>query len=545
MEQLHFGLLSILPPLLTIVLAVVTKDVVVSLFLGILSGTLIAAGGNPYFALINLSDLIADTLADGWNIRIMLFTILLGLLVGLLAKSGAAYSLGDWAGKKVKSKTGALLFTWFFGLLIFFDDYFNSLTIGTCMRPLSDAKKISRAKLAYILDSTAAPVAVLAPISGWVAFVIGTYKQMPEWQGLGVGEFTFFLKTIPFNLYAIFAVLMVVFITLTHKDFGPMARSEARAENGLGLFDEEKYGVVVSQVESKAHTRNAKPFDFLIPIIAVIVIALVFFPMTTWMGAVDGEEITSIGQAISEISLGQAFNDTDSSMALMYALIFSTVFAYIYFVSRKLLDVKAAGEALLDGFRAMVPAAMILTLAWALGTVIKTDRPDGGVGIGRYVAEIVVGGNFPIAFLPVVVFILSTLISFAAGTSWGTMGIMVPVSVPIIVQLAQVAGLSPAATVNATALTIGAVLGGSVFGDHCSPISDTTILSSTGAAVPHLEHVATQLPYAVFVAGCVAIGTIAGGISWSPIVGLVVTAIPFVAGTLLLPKWFGPKKYGL
>ncbi|PKL23392.1 MAG: sodium:proton antiporter [Spirochaetae bacterium HGW-Spirochaetae-3] len=541
----HFGLLSILPPLLTIVLAVVTKDVVISLFLGILSGTVIAAGGNPYYALIRLSDLIADTLADGWNIRIMLFTILLGLMVGLLSKSGAAYSLGDWAGKKIKSRTGALIFTWIFGLLIFFDDYFNSLTIGTCMRPLTDAKKISRAKLAYIIDSTAAPVAILAPISGWVAFVIGTYKEMPEWQSLGVGEFTFFLKSIPFNLYAIFAVFMVLFITLTHKDFGPMARSEARAMKGLGLFDEEKFGVVVSQVESKVHTNNAKPFDFLIPIGAVIAIALFFFPMTTWMNAVDGVEITSIGQAISEIPLGQAFNDTDSSMALMYALIFSTAFGYVYFVARRLLDIKAAGEALLDGFRAMVPAAMILTLAWALGTVIKTPASEGGVGLGIYIAEVVVGGNFPISFLPLVVFLLSAIISFASGTSWGTMGIMVPVSVPIIVQLAKMAGISPAEAVNATALTIGAVMGGSVFGDHCSPISDTTILSSTGAAAPHLEHVATQLPYALFVAFCVMLGTIAGGLSWSPIVGIVVTAVPFVAGTYLLPIWFGPKRYGI
>jgi Na+/H+ antiporter NhaC len=541
----HFGLLSIIPPLLTIVLAIVTKDVVVSLFLGILSGTLIAMGGNPYYALIRLSDLIADTLADGWNIRIMLFTILLGLMVGLLSKSGAAFSLGDWAGKKIKSRTGALIFTWVFGLLIFFDDYFNSLTIGTTMRPLMDAKKISRAKLAYIIDSTAAPVAVLAPISGWVAFVIGTYKAMPEWQSLGVGEFTFFLKSIPFNLYAIFAVFMVLFITITHKDFGPMARSESRAMKDLGLYDEEKFGVVVSQVESKVHTSNAKPFDFLIPIGAVIVIALFFFPMTTWMNAVDGESITSVGQAMAEISLGQAFNDTDSSMALMYALIFATAFGYIYFVARKLLNIAAAGEALLDGFRAMVPAAMILTLAWSLGTIIKTPGSEGGVGLGLYVAEVVTQGNFPISLLPVVVFLLSAIISFAAGTSWGTMGIMVPVSVPIIVQLANVAGISPAEAVNATALTIGAVLGGSVFGDHCSPISDTTILSSTGAAVPHLEHVATQLPYAVFVAVCVAIGTLAGGLTWSPIVGIVVTAIPFVAGTYLLPIWFGPKRYGL
>lgn len=545
MEQLHFGILSIIPPLLTIILAVTTKDVVISLFLGALSGTLIAVGGNPYFGLINLADRIADTLADGWNIRVLLFTIILGLLVGMLAKSGAAYSLGAWAGKKIKSRTGALIFTWLFGIIIFFDDYFNSLTIGTCMKPLCDAKKISRAKLAYILDSTAAPVCIIAPISGWVAYVIGTYKAMPEWQGLGVGELTFFLRTIPYNLYAIFAIFMVLFITITYKDFGPMARSETRALKGIGLFDEEKYGVVVSQVESKVHTNNAKPFDFLIPIFAVIFIALFFFPMTTWMGAVDGENIKTIGEAMAAIPLGQAFNDTDSSKALMYALIFATVFGYIYFNLRKLLDLKTSGEAMLDGFRAMVPAAMILTLAWTLGGVIKSSPADGGVGLGSYLSEVVVNGHFPIQFFPLVVFILACIISFASGTSWGTMGIMVPVSLPIIVQLAKVANMTPDQTVNAVALTIGVVLGGSVFGDHCSPISDTTILSSTGASVPHLEHVATQLPYAVFVAVCAMIGTVVGGFTWNPLASIVATAIPFVAGTFLLPKWFGAKHYGL
>ncbi|HSV56936.1 MAG TPA: Na+/H+ antiporter NhaC family protein [Magnetospirillaceae bacterium] len=545
MELTHYGLLSIVPPLLTIVLAIVTKDVIVSLFLGVLSGTLLATGGDPFTALLRLSDLVADTLADGWNIRVMLFTILLGLLVGLLAKSGAAYSLGDWAGKRIKSRTGALVFTWFFGILIFFDDYFNSLTIGTCMRPLFDAKKISRAKLSYILDSTAAPVCVIAPISGWVAFIIGTYKNMPEWQGLGVGEITFFLRTIPFNLYAIFAILMVLVLSLTHKDFGPMVRSEQRALQGIGLYEEEKYGAVVSQVESKAHSSNARPFDFIIPILLVILTALFFFPMVTWMGAVDGESVKTIGQAISQIPLDQAFNDTDSSKALMYALIFSTSFSYIYLVARRLLDIPAAGQALLDGFRAMVPAAMILTLAWSIGSIIKTSRADGGVGLGLYISDVVATGNFPIWLFPFEVFILSCLISFAAGTSWGTMAIMVPVALPIIVQLSRAAGLSPEATINTTALTIGVVLGGAVFGDHCSPISDTTILSSTGAAVPHLEHVATQLPYAVLVAACVLPGTIVGGLTWNPVAAILTTAIFFAAGNILLPKWFGPGKYGI
>jgi len=543
--ELHYGLLSILPPLLTIILAIATKDVIVSLFVGILSGTLIAAGGNPFYALTRLSDVLADNLADGWNMRILLFTILLGLLVGMLAKTGAAYSLGSWASKRIKTKTGALLFTWFFGILIFFDDYFNSLTIGTCMRPLCDAKKISRAKLSYILDSTAAPVAIMAPVSTWVVYVMGTYKDMPEFTSLGMNELSFFVRSIPFNLYAIFAVLMVMFIAVTHKDFGPMARSEARAEKGIGLFDEKRYGAVVSQVESKAETSKAKVFDFLIPIFFLIAIALFFFPMTSWMLAIDGENVTTLGQAMKTMTFGEAFNGTDSSMALTYAAIFTNVFAYIYFILRKLLNVRAAGEALLDGFRAMVPAVMILALAWSLGSIIKTSRADGGIGLAEYVSEIVVSGNFPMWLVPLVVYLFSCLISFASGTSWGTMGIMIPIAVPVIGSLAKATGIPLNETINATALTVAAVMGGSVFGDHCSPISDTTVLSSTGAAVPHLEHVSTQLPYAVFVAVCVLAGTLVAGLTWSAIPGLLVTAALFVAGIFLLPKWFGAQRYKL
>ncbi|MBN1242122.1 MAG: Na+/H+ antiporter NhaC family protein [Spirochaetales bacterium] len=543
----HFGILSILPPLLTIVLAIVTKDVIVSLFLGILSGALIVAGGNPFTAMLGLSDLIADTLADGWNIRIMLFTIFLGLLVGQLARTGAAYALGDWASKRIKSKLGALLFTWIFGLLIFFDDYFNSLTIGTCMRPLCDAKKVSRAKLAYILDSTAAPMAILAPVSTWVVYVMGTYKDMPEFQSLGMGELPFFVRTIPFNLYAIFALIMVAFISFTKLEFGPMARSEARAEKGLGLYDEKRYGVVVSQVESKAETNKAKPFDFLIPIVFLIAVALFFFPMTTWLGMVGSEDgqVATLGEAMRSMSVGEAFNNTDSSAALTYAAVFANVFAFIYFWIRRLFTIRAGGESLLDGFRAMVPAVSILTLAWALGSIIKSSPADGGVGLASYVSELVVGGGFPLWLLPVVVYLIACVISFASGTSWGTMGIMIPIAMPVAIALAQKAGLSPQATINAAALTVGVSMGGAVFGDHCSPISDTTVLSSTGAAVPHLEHVATQLPYAMATAGAVLVGTLAAALTWSPIVGLLVTAAAFVGIIFVANRLFGAKHYKL
>jgi len=542
----HFGLLSLIPPVLTIALAILTKDVIVSLFLGIFSGALIVAGGNPGTAILNVADLIADTLADGWSIRIVLFTILLGMMVGLLSKTGSAYALGGWASKKIKTKTGALLFTWVFGLLIFFDDYFNSLTIGTCMRPLTDAKKISRAKLSYILDSTAAPVAILAPLSTWVVYVMGQFTG-PEFESLGVTTMGMFLRSLPFNLYAIFAVFMVLFITITHKDFGPMARSEARAEKGIGLYDDKKYGIIAAQVESKAHeSGKAKAFDFIVPIALFVFVALASFPMQYWLAMVGSGDAASLGAAMSAVPFGEAFINSDSSVALMYASVIALALAYLYYLIRGLIKMSTGGEALMDGFKAMTPAVTILTLAWGIGTIIKSAPADGGVGMASFVSDFVVNGNFPLMLVPIIVFIISCLISFAAGTSWGTMGIMVPITLPVVITLARANGMDANAVLNVTALAIGAVLGGSVFGDHCSPISDTTILSSTGAACPHLEHVATQIPYAVFVAVCAGIGILAASfIGFNFIVGLVVTAGLFVAGIYLLPLWFGVKKYSL
>lgn len=543
----HFGLLSLIPPILTIVLAILTKDVIISLFLGIFSGAIIVAGGNPGTAVLSVADLIADTLADGWNIRIVLFTIILGMMVGLLSKTGSAYALGEWASKKIKTKMGALLFTWVFGLLIFFDDYFNSLTIGTCMRPLTDAKKVSRAKLAYILDSTAAPVAIMAPLSTWVVYVMGTYKDMPAFLELNVSSMTLFIRSIPFNLYAIFAIFMVLFIAITKKDFGPMSRAEARAEKGIGLYDEKKYGIIAAQVEAKAHeTGKTKFYDFIVPIAAFVFIALASFPLQTWLAMLADGEVANFAAAMKAMPFGEAFNNSDSSVALMYASVISVAVAYIYYLLRGLLKISAGGEALMEGFKAMTPAVTILTLAWSIGTVIKASPAEGGVGMANYISEFVVSGNFPLVLVPIIVFIISCLISFAAGTSWGTMGIMLPIAMPVVIALSKSLGYSHTTILNVTALAMGAVMGGSVFGDHCSPISDTTILSSTGAACPHLEHVATQLPYSVFVAVCAGIGIIASSLlGFNVFVGLLVTGVLFVAGILLLPKWFGTKKYDL
>lgn len=537
----HYGIWGIIPPLLTIVLAFLTKDVIVSLFLGILSGALIVAGGNPAVALMNLTDLLADSLSDGWNIRIFLFCALLGGLVGMLSKTGAARSFGVWASSKLKTRTSSQFMTFIFGIIIFIDDYFNSMTVGTVMRPISDKTKVSRAKLAYILDSTAAPVCIIAPISSWVVTVMSIVRDAQGFEQLGMTEFEFFIHAIPYNLYALLALLLVLSVIFLKRDFGPMKQSELLAARGQ-LYNEDLYGPASGSVEEIAASR-AKPIDMLFPIIVLIISAIIFFPVVTWLGAIDGETIKTMGEAMSSMSLGKAFNDTDSSMALWYAVIFTITATYIYYLARRLLTLKEGGQALQNGIQSMLPALIILTMAWSIGTIIKSPRADGGLGLGLYLSHVVSDGGFPIGILPAILFVLSAVISFATGTSWGTFGIMIPIAMPIVTGLVSGLGMDQAGLVNASMISISAVIGGAVFGDHASPISDTTILSSTGASCPHLEHVATQMPYAIFVAVCSFIGFIVGGFLLNAIAAWIAALIVFVLGLIVLPKLnFGKKE---
>ena len=531
----HFGMWGIIPPVLTIALAFITKDVIVSLFLGIVSGCLIVAGGNPATALMNVSDLLAGSLADGWNIRIFLFCGLLGALVGMLSKTGAAQAFGVWMSKKLKSGTASQFATFIFGLIVFIDDYFNSLTVGTVMRPINDKNRVARAKLAYILDSTAAPVCILAPVSSWVVTVMSIVRNAEGFDKLGISDFEFFIRAVPYNLYALTTLLMVLVLIFFKRDFGPMKRSETFAKETGVLWNEKVYGVISGDLRDENVTR-AKPADMLVPILLLIVFAVAFFPIVSWINAVDGESITNLAQAASSMSLRDAFNNTDSSYALFYAIIFTLLFTYIYYLVRRLMNLKEASEAVRDGIKSMVPALIILTMAWSIGTVIRSSPADGGLGLGRYLSETVVGSGFPLWIIPGIVFVLSALIAFATGTSWGTFGIMIPLVMPIAVGLVGDAGLTGGAALNAVFICVSAVLGGAVFGDHASPISDTTILSSTGAACPHLEHVATQLPYALFVAACSLAGFIIGGIFMSPIASWAAVLIVFTAGMILLPK---------
>lgn len=531
----HFGMWGIIPPLLTITLAFVTKDVIVSLFLGILSGCVIAAGGNPALALMNATDLFAASLSDGWNIRIFLFCALLGALVGMLSKTGSAQAFGTWVSKKLKTRTGSQFVTFLFGIIVFIDDYFNSLTVGTVMRSINDKNKVSRAKLAYILDSTAAPVCILAPVSSWVVTVMSIVRDAEGFDKLGISDLEFFIRAVPYNLYALTTLLMVACIIFFKRDFGPMRASELSAQKTGVLWNEEKYGVISGDIKEEKTVR-AKAIDMLFPIVLLIVCALVFFPLVTYLNAVDGENISSLMQAMLSMSLREAFINTDSSYALFYAIIFTLVFTYVYYLARRLMNLKEASQAVRDGIKSMIPALIILVMAWSIGTVIRSSPSDGGLGLGRYLSEAVVGSGFPLWIIPAVVFVLSAVIAFATGTSWGTFGIMIPLVMPIVVGLIQGQGQNPAESLNSVFICISAVLGGAVFGDHASPISDTTILSSTGASCPHLEHVATQMPYALFAALCSFAGFIAGGIFMNPLASWAAVLIIFMLGMIILPK---------
>jgi len=316
-----------------------------------------------------------------------------------------------------------------------------------------------------------------------------------------------------------------------------MARSIAYAKETGKLYNE-SYGPAPGDLDMTEGTGTARPFDMLFPLIVLVASAIALFPITTYLLEIDGESIRTIGEAAASMSLGAAFNNTDASMALFYSVIFTLVLTYIYYTVRKLFTIRAASEAITDGIKSMVPALIILAMAWTIGSVINESPADGGLGLASFLSEAVSGGGFPIALVPIIAFTLSALISFSTGTSWGTFAIMIPIVMPIAVSLGQAKGFDGTALLNATLISIGAVLGGSVFGDHASPISDTTILSSTGAGCPHLEHVATQMPYALTAAICALIGFIVGGITLNAIAAWVATLAAFAAALVLLPRYY-------
>ena len=481
MDAIDVGWLSILPPIIAIVLALITKEVISSLIIGILSGTLIYAfstGGGVVKAVDVAFSLMAGKLGD--NASIILFLGFLGALVAVITMAGGSRAYGDWAGNKIKSKKGAQLGSSVLGGLIFIDDYFNCLTIGTVMRPVADKHQISRAKLAYIIDATAAPICIIAPVSSWAASVISAMDGL-DVNGTALNGMETFMATIPFNLYAILTLIMVITLCVTNIAFGPMKKFEEAARSGkakVGIAGDEEDELSKMKISSKGRV-----FDLIIPIVALIVFAVL--SMLYVGGYFEG------GMTIAE-----GFGNTDAGPALALAGFGALVVACLLFVPRKLMTFKEFMEGIGVGVKTMVGAFIILTLAWTISGVCRDL-----LNTGEFVGGLVAGSSLPAALIPAIVFLVAGALAFAMGTSWGTFLLLIPIVVTICSAVAP----------HLVTVTLASTLAGAVFGDHCSPISDTTILSSTGAGCNHIDHVSSQIPYTLVVAGCCFVGYLVAG----------------------------------
>ncbi|MFI3141953.1 MAG: Na+/H+ antiporter NhaC family protein [Clostridia bacterium] len=479
--------LSLIPPILAILLALITKEVYVSLFAGIFSGALIYTGFNLWDSVIHTFTAIISSIADSWNAGILIFLVILGIMVCLMNQAGGSAAYAKWAKMKIKTKTGALLSTFALGVLIFIDDYFNCLTVGSVMRPVTDSHGISRAKLAYIIDATAAPICIIAPISSWAAAVAGV---APDGEGL-----TLFVQSIPYNLYAILTIFMVISISLMKFDFGPMKKHETAAMEGdLHYGSDEKFEEMNEAVSSKG-----KVLDLVLPV--AVLIASCVAGMVYTGGFFDGE------------SFIDAFANADASFGLVIGSFIALVFTAILYLPRKVLSFKEFTGTFTKGFNAMVPPILILVFAWTLGAITKTD-----LGARVYVAEFVRNSAESLQyFLPAIIFVIAAGLSFATGTSWGTFGILLPIVVAIFPTTEAISVIS-----------ISACLAGAVCGDHCSPISDTTIMASAGAQCNHINHVKTQIPYVAVVAAISFVGYILAGFVQNAYITLAVCTVVLV-----------------
>lgn len=500
---------SLFPPVIAIGLALITKEVYSSLFVGILMGGLIYTGFKP---VQTVDAIISDGLisAVSGSSGIFIFLVLLGIIVALLNKAGGSRAFGNWAAKHVKTKVGATLATFCFGVLIFIDDYFNCLTVGAVMRPVTDSKKVSRAKLAYLIDATAAPVCMIAPISSWAAAVA---SYAPEGQGISL-----FIKAIPYNFYSLLTFVFIIALAFMKFDYGPMKLHEQNAENG-DLFTVER---VENEQEEEPATTKGRVIDLVLPIVVLIAICVLSL---FYVGRCMGEEwVFASANYDSSLGFVDAFSNTDATVGLPWGGLVALVVTIIYFVARRLVTFKEAMECIPKGFIAMVPAILILTMATTLKNM--TALLDSST----FVNDALQSASGLDNFLPAIIFLVACGIAFATGTSWGTFGILIPIVLSIF-EVGSPLGI----------ISMSACLAGAVCGDHCSPISDTTIMSSAGAQCDHIAHVSTQLPYAITVAAVSFVAYIIAGFVTNWLIVLPISAVLMVA-TLLVIKAVTNKK---
>lgn len=458
---------ALIPPLLAIILAFITKEVYSSLFIGVAVGALLYSGFHPWDSFVNFFEIMKNSM----NLNILIFDVLLGMIIVLMAKSGGSAAYGKWAGTKIRTKRSALLGTMGLGVLIFVDDYFNCLTVGSVMRPVTDQQKVSRAKLAYIIDATAAPVCIIAPISSWAA-AVNSYVPADA----GISGFQLFLRTIPYNLYAILTLVMVFFICFTGFDFGLMKKHEENAAKG-DLFT--SGGDEFEQVSEDEVNPGGKVMDLVLPVAVLIVSAIGAMIYTGYLGG--AKDIIT------------AFSGCDAETSLIFATMVTIFFMMLLYLPRKVVDFKGFMESLVEGFKLMIPAITILIFAWSLKGI------GDAMGLAEFVGGIVGENASASIFIPVVLFAVAIFLSFSTGTSWGTFAILVPIATGMF------AGNT---SLEMMIISVSAVLAGAVCGDHVSPISDTTVMSSAGAQSNHLNHVSTQMQYAAIVAGVCMVGYI-------------------------------------
>lgn len=497
---------ALVPPLVAIILALITKEVYSSLFVGIVTGAFFYANFSPAKAYTTMvQDGFVSSVASSWNAGILIFLVILGAIVVLMNKAGGSYAYGAWAARKIKTRKGAMLATWGLGALIFVDDYFNCLTVGSVMRPVTDKHKISRAKLSYIIDATAAPICMIAPISSWAAAITGVIED--EGLDLGMSGFEMFIKAIPFNIYSLLTIAMIIVITLVGLDFGSMKKHERNALKGDLYTTPDRPYADAEEIKGK---ENSKIMDLVLPVI-VLIACCVFGLM--WNGGIfDGAGIKD------------SFANCDASVGLSMGSLLALIIIIAYYLIRKSLSFKECMEAIPEGFKSMVPAILILVFAWTLSAM------TGLLGADVFVKNLFEGQAAGLKWaLPAIVFIVAVFLAFSTGTSWGTFGILLP----IVLKL----GLD----VDFMMIATSACLAGAVCGDHCSPISDTTIMASTGGQCNHINHVSTQLPYALTVAAIAFIGYIVAGLTKSLALTWVVVAVIFTVFVIVM-KIFNKEK---
>ena len=491
---------GLVPPLVAIVLALITKEVYSSLFIGILVGGLFYSGFS-FEGTVNhiFQNGFIGVLSDSYNVGILVFLVILGAMVSMMNKAGGSAAFGRWASTHIKSRVGAQLATILLGCLIFIDDYFNCLTVGSVMRPVTDKHKVSRAKLAYLIDATAAPICIIAPISSWAAAVTGFVE--------GADGFSLFIRAIPFNFYAILTIVMMVVLVVSKMEYGPMRQHELNAFKGD--LHSTPAGAVDKFEDEVAGNPKGGVIDLIIPVACLIVCCIIGMIYTG--GFFDG------------VGLIEAFSGCDASVGLAYGSFFGLVITIILYMVRKVLSFKDCMGCLPEGFKAMVPAILILTMAWSLKAM--TDSLGAAEFVANFINTYAAG---LMNFLPAIIFLVACVLAFASGTSWGTFGILIPIVVDAF-----------AANETMMIIAISACMAGAVCGDHCSPISDTTIMASAGAQSNHINHVNTQLPYTITVAAVSFVTYIVAGFVKTAWIALPVGIVLMVATLLVIRRMHG------